>query len=138
MQNFARASGWQLKKHLKKCLRILVVEDDETSREMMTQLLSQFGNHAIEVAENAEDGLEHLRADPAYDLVFTDVGLPGMSGLEMVDLAVENGFIDPANVVVCSSHLVIAPEVIARGAQCIPKPIDAAKIKAAVLARCEE
>ena len=125
-----------------KNLRILVVEDDETSREMMAELLHLFGNHAVDVAETGEDGLEHLRAattgDDAssYDLIFTDVGLPGMSGLEMLDEAVKCGLIHPANVIVCSAYMVIAREVAARGAQCIPKPVDAAKIKAAVLARC--
>ena len=120
-----------------KGLRILVVEDDEASREMMAQLLKLFGNHEVDVAETAEDGLEQLRRVRAYDLVFTDVGLPGMSGLEMMDAAIQSGLIQPKNVVVCSAYMTIAPEVAARGAQCIPKPVDAAKIRAAVLARSE-
>ena len=116
-------------------LHILVVEDDEFSREMMAHLLSLTGNHSIEVVENAEDGLAHLRADAAYDLVFTDVGLPGMSGLEMVDRAVNDGLISPAHVVVCSAYTSIREAVLARGATCIPKPVDAHKIASMVVLR---
>src|ERR1035438_3451437 len=103
-------------------LHILVVEDDEPSRELMAHVLSLTGDHSIEVAENAEDGLDHLRGDAAYDLVFTDVGLPGMSGLEMVDRAVSDGLISAAHVVVCSAYLSIREAVLARGAPCLGGP----------------
>ena len=116
-------------------LHILVVEDDEPSRELMAHVLSLTGNHSIEVAENAEDGLDHLRTDAAYDLVFTDVGLPGMSGLEMVDRAVSDGLISAAHVVVCSAYPSIREAVLARGATCIPKPVDAHKIASMVVWR---
>jgi CheY-like chemotaxis protein len=111
-------------------LHILVVEDDETSREMMTDLLelSGNGNNSIAVAGSGEDGLERLRSDDAYDLVFTDIGLPGMSGLEMVDRAVKAGLISVDRFVVCSAYTALKPDIAALGAHCIAKPVDATKI----------
>jgi two-component system, NtrC family, response regulator AtoC len=118
-------------------LHILVVEDDENSREMMADLLALNGKHSIEVAASAEDGLEHMRSDAAYDLVFTDIGLPGMSGLEMVDCAVKAGLLTVDRFVVCSAYTALKPEIAALGAQCIPKPVDADKIASMVASFAE-
>lgn len=59
---------------------ILIVEDDEKSRRLMSDVLSHQGYQIAEAA-NAEDGLEIVRRDhPA--LVLMDIHLPGMSGLD--------------------------------------------------------
>lgn len=62
--------------------RLLLVEDHPFNAEAMQRLLSKKGGHEIRVAH---DGPEALRAaaDWKPDLVLLDLGLPGMSGLEL-------------------------------------------------------
>jgi CheY-like chemotaxis protein len=63
--------------------RILVVEDNEDVGEFARQLLEEIGHDATRVGSAAE-ALERLEADPdAYDLVFTDVVMAGMTGIEL-------------------------------------------------------
>ena len=104
-------------------LRILVVEDVADSRELMADLLRETGPHSIELAESGDEGLLHLRTT-AYDLIVTDIGLPGMTGLEMLDHAKEEGRLDGATVAVCSGNHSLRPQVVAQGGHYIPKPID--------------
>jgi PAS domain S-box-containing protein len=61
-------------------LRILVVEDDPDSSEMLAMFLSHHG-HEVEVASSLAEGLARL-GEP-WDLVVSDLGLPDGSGLEM-------------------------------------------------------
>ena len=64
-------------------LRILVVEDNPDLRETLSLLLEADGRH-IEAVANAEDALRAF-AVQAFDVVFTDIKLPGMSGLDLAD-----------------------------------------------------
>jgi PAS domain S-box-containing protein len=65
-------------------LRILLVEDDELIRMSTGELAGSFGHVVAEVA-NANEALALLE-NQTFDVLLTDVGLPGISGL---DLAVE-------------------------------------------------
>lgn len=62
-------------------LRVLLVEDDEDNRELMAEVLVAAGCDVVSVASGPE-GLAKLSADPV-DVIVTDVGLPGMGGLEV-------------------------------------------------------
>jgi PAS domain S-box-containing protein len=61
--------------------RILVIDDEETVRSVLSQILSQV-NHQVTVAENGEEGIRLFR-EKDFDLVLTDLGMPGMSGWEV-------------------------------------------------------
>jgi PAS domain S-box-containing protein len=62
--------------------RILVVEDNASVGEFARQLLHDFGYETV-WASHAAEALERLENDGAFDLVFSDVVMPGMSGVEL-------------------------------------------------------
>ncbi|MFC5512339.1 response regulator [Massilia jejuensis] len=63
--------------------RVLLVEDNDDARELTAELLSLLG-HQARCAASAELALEMLACEPA-DVLMTDITLPGMSGIELVD-----------------------------------------------------
>ena len=60
---------------------ILVVDDSEEVREVLRELLSRHG-YTVVTAPDGESGLVELESR-AFDLVMLDLGLPGISGLEV-------------------------------------------------------
>jgi two-component system OmpR family response regulator len=66
-------------------LRVLLVEDDDDNRELMTEVLESVG-YAVVAAAGGAEGLRQL-ADQGADVVVTDVGMPGMGGLELARAA---------------------------------------------------
>jgi CheY-like chemotaxis protein len=62
-------------------MRILVVEDNVDSQYLVCEMLRAFGHHADGVG-HPDDALSRLAAG-RYDVLFTDVSLPGMSGVEL-------------------------------------------------------
>jgi CheY-like chemotaxis protein len=68
-------------------VRVLLVEDDEDNRELMSEVLAAAGYRVMSVSSGAE-GLRTL-AEHSIDVVVTDVGMPGMGGLEVARAAKE-------------------------------------------------
>ncbi|MEA5123100.1 response regulator [Xanthomonas floridensis] len=66
--------------------RILLVDDTDVVRMMVSEVLTDAGYLVLE-AEDANGALTHLRTEVPIDLVVSDVGLPGMNGRDMADLA---------------------------------------------------
>jgi len=69
-------------------LRVLVVEDNLDSQYLVCEMLKAFGHDADGVG-HAEGALEMLGKE-RYDVLFTDVSLPGISGVELARRALEN------------------------------------------------
>ncbi len=61
-------------------MRILLIEDDASVRNLVRRMLER-GRHEVTEADNGRSGLERLRAG-AFDLVITDIIMPGMDGIE--------------------------------------------------------
>ncbi len=61
--------------------RILVIDDDEFVRSVLSRTLAQ-ANHQVTLAENGEKGVQ-LFKEGKFDIVLTDLGMPGMSGWEV-------------------------------------------------------
>jgi two-component system response regulator HydG len=66
-------------------VRVLVIEDDDGSRRLVTHLLGQDGYQVVAVA-TGEEGLKALGTE-LYDLVLLDLGLPGLGGMDLLGLA---------------------------------------------------
>lgn len=65
---------------------ILLVEDDAQVRRYAHEQLTSLGYRVVE-AEHAAQALDIIRAHGSFDLLFTDVVMPGISGPELVEQA---------------------------------------------------
>src|ERR1039458_613351 len=63
--------------------KVLVVDDDPAVRKSIDRVLTGKG-YAVITAENGEEALRKLN-EAKYDLVYTDIRMPGMSGLEVAE-----------------------------------------------------
>ncbi len=66
-------------------VRVLLVEDDDDNRELMAEVLATSGFDVVSVS-SGRDGLRSL-AERSVDVIVTDVGMPGMGGLELATAA---------------------------------------------------
>jgi len=62
--------------------RVLVVEDNAAIGEFATQLLQDLG-YRTELAANAVEALARLEEGATFDIVFSDVVMPGVGGVEL-------------------------------------------------------
>ncbi len=65
----------------KRQARILVIDDEDPVREILSKMLMSKG-HQVAVASNGEEGIERFKQEE-FDLVFTDLGMPKISGWEV-------------------------------------------------------
>jgi two-component system response regulator PhoP len=70
-------------------VRICIIEDEPALREQLANALRQAG-HTVDAAADGTEGLYALREYPA-DLAIVDLGLPGISGLELIRTARQEG-----------------------------------------------
>jgi CheY-like chemotaxis protein len=63
---------------------VLVVEDDDTIRQLLTEYLT---SHSHVMVESARDGVEalHQISTKPYDVVVLDIVMPKMSGVDLLD-----------------------------------------------------
>jgi len=64
----------------------LVVEDDPSIRLLITEVLDELGYTSFQAAD-AKAALALLDSNARLDLMVTDVGLPGMNGRQLADVA---------------------------------------------------
>jgi len=65
---------------LLRTLHVLLAEDNRVNQKIATRLLEKRGHHVV-LAVNGEEAIAAL-AQRSYDLVFMDVHMPGMDGIE--------------------------------------------------------
>jgi len=81
-------------------VKILVVDDEEVIRDMLTEHFSDEG-YSVTAVPSGEAALEIFRGDPDH-LVLADIRMPGMSGIEFLE---EVKKLDPdAMVIMITSH----------------------------------
>jgi CheY-like chemotaxis protein len=63
--------------------RLLVVEDDDSVRQLAARALERAG-HSVDTACDGDEGLQLIvEAEGRYDLVVSDIRMPAMDGIEM-------------------------------------------------------
>lgn len=74
-------------------MRVLLVEDDITIRLSLRRVMERQG-HQVRVAADGRAGVNAWRNDPP-DVVISDIQMPHMSGLEMLRIMRQAGFLTP-------------------------------------------
>lgn len=67
-------------------MRILIVDDQSTMRNLIKGMLGKMGFRDLEEAEDGDVALNRLKEQP-FDLVISDLHMPRMSGLEFLKAA---------------------------------------------------
>jgi signal transduction histidine kinase/DNA-binding response OmpR family regulator len=118
--------------------RILVVEDSDDVRKAVADMLEGWG-YRVETAENPDVAAAMLRKDAAFDLLFTDIVMPGtMTAIELAQLA-QN--LHPGIAVLLTSGFArgLIPDYSRSGYPMIPKPYSsdalAARLRTVLAAR---
>jgi two-component system response regulator PhoP len=70
-------------------MRLLIIEDEQALRETLAAQLVDAG-YAVESAADGTEGL-HFATDYPIDLAIVDLGLPGMSGMDVIRKIREDG-----------------------------------------------
>src|SRR5687767_1769206 len=112
-------------------IRVLAIEDSATQAETLRFILEDAG-YEVEVARNGEEGLAAL-GRREFDLVITDVVMPGIDGFEVCRRVKSSLAHRPVAVVLLTT--LADPIDIIRGLECgadnfVTKPYDAAYLLA--------
>jgi CheY-like chemotaxis protein len=65
-------------------LKVLVIDDNQHMRTLVSAVLEAFGIKEVFEAANAEDAWDVMRRNPS-DIIFCDWVMPGMNGLEFAE-----------------------------------------------------
>ena len=116
-------------KKTKKMAKLLIIDDERGIRNTLREILADEG-YEVEVAENGKQGLE-MAQTKAYDLIFSDIKMPEMDGMEV--LAALKNADEPADcpVVMITGHgdVETAVQALKAGAyDFLVKPLDLNRI----------
>ncbi len=106
-------------------LSILFVEDDFTLRMLTGEVIEELG-HRVRACESAEEALQVLQGE-RFDVLLTDIGLGGMSGLELLRAVAPNH--PQLKLVIASGYPVDAREEGVPAAQVLLKPYDLQQVR---------
>ena len=108
-------------------MKILIIDDERAIRNSLGEILSDEG-YAVDTAEDGIKGLE-MATREHYDVIFCDIKMPGMDGLEVLSKLTAEG--TDSAVIMISGHgdIDTAVECIKKGAfDFIQKPLDLNRI----------
>ena len=66
--------------------RALVADDDPLTLELIASMLEELGCETV-TARSGTDALGQLARDRSIDILFTDINMPGLSGVELAERA---------------------------------------------------
>ncbi len=66
-------------------LTVLVVDDNQINRLLINKVISKWGA-TIEFAENGQEAIDKIEANPHFDVVLMDIHMPIMGGIEATQI----------------------------------------------------
>ncbi len=112
--------------------RILIAEDDPHILRVISLWLSRQGHEIIE-ARNGTVALE-LFAVHKPDILVTDINMPGLDGIELLDMLAQTGH-EPRGIVVLTNrwdHREIGEKIARRNVHVVPKPFSPSSLAALI------
>lgn len=107
--------------------KILVIDDERSIRNTLKEIL-EFEKHCVVLAENGRQALD-LVQDQVFDLIFSDIKMPEMDGIELLSHFMEREIEAPIVMISGHGNIETAVECIKKGAfDFIVKPIDLSRL----------
>jgi PAS domain S-box-containing protein len=110
--------------------KVLYIEDNPANMDLMRQILSKFSQFELLEAKTAEQGLD-IAVEEKPIIILMDIGLPGMSGFDALEILQDKGMTDDTMVIALSANA--TKEDIKKGKRAgffdyLTKPIDIPKL----------
>jgi two-component system, NtrC family, response regulator AtoC len=106
---------------------VLIVDDEKHTREGLQQALAD--NYDVTVAANADEAFNHFDAQ-AFDVVLTDLRMPGKSGLKVIDKALSLPNRPAVLMMTAYGNIETAVEAMKRGAvDFLTKPVNIERLE---------
>lgn len=112
-------------------MRILVVDDERLIAQGVAYVIRQFGSdyESVDTAFSGQEALEKMAA-ARYDLLITDVSMPGLSGLDLIEAAKTRALCDNFCILSGYSEFEYARTALSLGVEdYLLKPVDKSKLK---------
>ena len=116
--------------------RILITEDDRVQREIISDLLEHSG-YTVRASASGDESLEALK-DASFDVLLTDLKMPGMDGLELMRQARRAS--PEIDTIIMTAHATIKTAVTAikeGAADYLEKPFDKDELLLVIGRTCE-
>ena len=114
-----------------KKMKILIIDDNQNVREVLSELLTLEGQEAVTV-ESGQKGLEMVEKNK-FDLVFLDLAMPGFSGFQVIDSLAKTGNIKLNKIVIITAMTISNTELNALSSKGVyrwmRKPFDIDELK---------
>jgi CheY-like chemotaxis protein len=116
--------------------RILVVDDEKDILEEMQELLENKG-FSVSIASSASEALRQLAADPYLNIVISDIRMPLVDGVEMIDRTSGDPALRdrPLRFIMVTGHASLADaqrSIRANAVDFVAKPIDTEQLMQAI------
>lgn len=116
-------------------VRVLVVDDDDDSRQLVERILEQCGSRVVS-ASNVQDALLAIRGDPP-DVLVSDIGMPVEDGFDLIRqvraLSAAQGGQVPAIALTAYTRVQDRKQLLSAGYMShVPKPVEATELVSVV------
>lgn len=107
--------------------KILIIDDERAIRRALREIL-EFENFEVDEAEDGKQGVEKATSEE-YDIIFCDIKMPNMDGMEVLDALKETAVESPVIMISGHGNIDTAVQAIKKGAfDFIEKPLDLNRI----------
>ena len=111
--------------------KILIIDDQKAIRNTLKEIL-EYEKHAVYVAEDGKIGLQ-MTIENNYDLIFCDIKMPNLDGIEFLKKVIEEKIISPVIMISGHGDIETAVQTLKIGAyDYIEKPLDLNRVLSAV------